>query len=146
MNSLKITYCIVCKAEIKYKTRKPKKCKECVNSKSRWKKEYLMFKLLEKVFPNEYYIRNGFYSFLISPKGEPMQLDIYFPNLMLAFEFQGRQHYQFNKFFHKTLSQFEYLKECDLLKIKLCKGLGIKLIQIPYNKELTVELIERKLK
>lgn len=45
-----------------------------------------MFTVLDEIFTNEYYIRNGYYSFLISPKGEPMQLDIFYPDRKLAFE------------------------------------------------------------
>jgi hypothetical protein len=48
--------------------------------------EELMFKILREMFPDEEYIRNGYYSFLMSPKQMPMQLDMYFPKMKLAFE------------------------------------------------------------
>jgi hypothetical protein len=109
-------------------------------------KEYLMFTILDEIFTNEYYIRNGYYSFLISPKGEPMQLDIFYPDRKLAFEYDGRQHSEYNPYFHKTKKQFRYLQECDILKDKICKEMGITLIRISHDKKITKDLIIEKLK
>lgn len=85
-----------------YKTKPPKKCTKCKNAEKKLKrkkrrrkksphssersKERIMFKVLSKLMPAEEYIQNGYYSWLLSPKNQPMQLDIYFPRLKLAFE------------------------------------------------------------
>lgn len=99
----KTTECIDCNKIIEYKTNKPKRCTECKENRARkkgkanrknnkkssyaqWSKEYTMFQILDELMPEELYVRNGYYSFLISPKGEPMQLDIYYPERKLAFE------------------------------------------------------------
>jgi copper oxidase (laccase) domain-containing protein len=160
--TIKTTICADCGVEIKYKTNKPKRCEKCKedratskriankkrkrSSSATWQKEYQMFNILDEIFPNSYYIRNGYYSFLISPKGEPMQLDIYYPDLRLAVEYDGRQHTEYNAYFHKSKAQFKYLQDCDALKNKLCAQLGITLIRIPYDKKLSKEYIIKKLK
>lgn len=108
-------------------------------------REGRLFKILEEIYPGEYYIRNGYYSFLVSPKKQPLQLDIYYPDLKIAFEHQGKQHSRYSKFFFKNKKQFEYLKTCDRLKKELCKKLGITLICIDYTKELSVEYIKMRI-
>lgn len=57
-----------------------------------------------------------------------MQLDFFIPSLKLAFEYQGKQHYQNSFRFQENLQQ----KKRDEEKKTLCKDLGIKLIEIPY--------------
>ncbi len=109
-------------------------------------KEELLFRILDEIFPGEYYIRNGYYSFLMSPKGKPMQYDIYYPDLKLAFEYQGRQHYYYNSRFFKNEKQFKYLQRCDRLKKKLSKELGITLIVIDYKKNITKDYVRKRIK
>jgi hypothetical protein len=108
--------------------------------------EQLLFKVLDEVLPGQYYIRNGYYSFLMSPKGRPMQYDIYYPDLKLAFEYQGKQHYHYSSYFFKDEKQFKYLQKCDRLKKKLSKELGITLIVIDYKKKITPEYIIKRIK
>lgn len=104
-----------------------------------------MFKVLDDMYDAEY-INNGYYSWLKSPRGAPMQLDRYYPDLKLAFEHHGNQHFQYNKYYHKSKSQFNYLQECDRLKAELCKAHGIQLVVIDYRDKITPELINQRLK
>jgi len=141
----KTTKCTVCGTKLQYKTKPPKKCKKCkVASKRKPKgsKEQYMFKVIDNLLPLQYYIRNGYYSFLISPRGAPMQLDLYYPDLKLAFEYDGQQHSKYNKYFHKTKKAFEYLKLCDKIKNKICRDLGITLIRINYKDKINYKLIQ----
>lgn len=155
----KITRCIECGGEIEYKTNKPKRCKKCkekrgtrarkknVKSKPfiKWKKETQMFHMLSSLF-NAPCVMNGYYSNLRSPKGEPMQLDWYCPDCKVAYEYQGRQHYEYSSYFHKSKTAFKYLQECDRLKAELCEKNGIILIPIKYDKRLTERYLLLKLK
>lgn len=159
------TKCTTCGKEIEYKTKPPKQCAECRVGKIKTKvkkikfskpkkgsngsassKEGLMFDLLDNVLSKYEYINNGYYSWLQSPKHVPMQLDRYYPGLRLGFEFQGKQHYQYNPYFHKTKKQFKYLQECDQLKIDLCQNNNITLVHIKYNKKITEDYLLLKIK
>ena len=42
--------------------------------------------------------------------------DFYIPSFNLVLEFHGKQHYQFNSFFHKSEEEFIYRKEKDKIK------------------------------
>ena len=78
--------------------------------------------LLEK-FPN------------VRPKFlDGLELDGYNEELNIAFEYNGIQHYEYNKHFHRNdPNVFEKQKERDLKKYKICRDRNIKLIIIPYQ-------------
>lgn len=164
MSDLKTTPCGVCGKLIKYTTRKPKKCTVCrvqketkkagsVTSKpkARGKKpaskntggELILFKALNELLPGEVFINHGYYSNLPSPKGYPMQLDRYYPELKLAFEFQGRQHEEYTKYIHKSQKNFDYYQECDALKRQYCQAQGIALVEVAWNHKITEEALKR---
>lgn len=146
---MRFTSCKECNKKLSYKTHKPILCNDCKSSSKvkKQKKSYAskeeekIFAILDKVFPDAGYIDQGFYSFLISPRGYLMQLDRYYPRYNLAFEINGKQHYKYSKHFHKTEENFQYQQECDKLKVEICKSKGITVIQIPYFRKTTVESI-----
>lgn len=57
-----------------------------------------------------------------------LELDIYFPQLQLAFEFNGQQHYHDVSFFGPV----EVYRRRDAEKQRLCEEQGIKLVTVPY--------------
>lgn len=59
-----------------------------------------------------------------------LELDFYLPELNLAFEIQGIQHYQFVPFFHKSFAEFEAQQTRDEVKRALCKERQVHLIEI----------------
>jgi hypothetical protein len=157
---MKTTKCTVCGAEIEYKTKPPLRCDKCKEVKgkkarkksggghpnfSKWKKETQMFYMLNQIFAKQDIVLNGYYTWLPSPKGEPMQLDWFCPKLGIAYEYQGRQHYEYSPYFHKSKKVFKYLQECDALKKELCEKHGITLIHIRYDKNLTTRYLLLKL-
>jgi hypothetical protein len=71
-----------------------------------------------------------YHKWLKSKNGGQMHLDGYNEELKLAFEYQGRQHYEYTPYFHKTKKRFEEKKALDDLKRKLCKDHGITLIEL----------------
>jgi len=79
-------------------------------------------------------------------KGWALELDIYIPALKLAFEYNGIQHYEWIKFFHKTKKDFEYQQYKDRVKKKLSRMNGITLIIIKYDEDLSEQLVLTKLK
>jgi hypothetical protein len=151
---MKITNCTDCGKELKYNTRKPKLCAACKlkikpkkpkSTGRRFPKnkgttgEMAMFAVLDVILKDFDFINHGYYSFLISPKGSPLQLDRYYPELKLAFEYDGQQHDKYIRYIHKARKNFEYYKECDGLKEVLCKKKGITLIRVSYRQKLTIE-------
>jgi very-short-patch-repair endonuclease len=72
--------------------------------------------------------------FLRNPRtGRNLELDFYCPELRLAVEFQGRQHYVYDKHFHKSQEDFYEQLERDRIKQELCTQHGIRLITVPYT-------------
>ena len=61
---------------------------------------------------------------------ERLFLDFYIPHLSLAFEFQGMQHDEFNKFFHGDKDGFERSKKRDGRKREWCDINNITLIEV----------------
>lgn len=71
--------------------------------------------------------------FLENPyTGKNLELDCYCEELGLAVEVQGRQHYKYTKFFHKSYKDFLRQKQRDQIKKDLCLINGIDLIEVPY--------------
>jgi hypothetical protein len=67
--------------------------------------------------------------------GKPLELDLYNPELKIAVEYSGEQHYRYIPYFHKTYNHFIKQQERDELKRELCKKNDICLIEVPYNVE-----------
>lgn len=60
------------------------------------------------------------------------ELDGYCEELMIAFEYNGEQHYRRIPHWHRSLGAFRRQQDRDKKKVRLCTKLGIKLIIIPY--------------
>ncbi len=66
--------------------------------------------------------------------GQNLELDMFNPHLKLACEYNGKQHYHFNSFMHNNShSNFHNQKYRDNIKRKVCKQLGITLLEVPYT-------------
>lgn len=104
-----------------------------------YQKENIVFKLLQEIFPNKKIKRRqrG-----ILPNR--LELDFYLPEINLAIEYNGIQHYKKVKFFYSSDS-FDKRQFNDELKQKYCKKLEIKLIIIRYDEKLSKELILQKI-
>lgn len=153
-----IADCTICGKPIKYTTRKPKKCADCKKVKPKTEKkprrsggrfprnkgtngEMGMFYSIEQTLIGLPFINHGYYSVLTSPKHSPMQLDRYYPDIRLAFEYDGEQHDKYIKYIHKSQSNFEYYQTCDRLKTKQCKENGITLVRVSHKQKCTPQLI-----
>jgi hypothetical protein len=132
----KTTKCGTCGIAISYKTKRPTNCPKCSKSVKAYKQvtaytgERTAFILLKSILEGYEFVMNGYYSWLRSAKNEPMQLDLYCPALKLAFEYQGPQHYEFNRRFHSSKADFEYRLDCDRMKGEICRARGIILLEI----------------
>jgi hypothetical protein len=77
---------------------------------------------------------------LVSPKGYPLRIDFYIPELNLYIEADGNQHTDPNNPWYN-----EYFVECDQLKTAYCNKIGT-LIRIPYTKNATTEYVLKHLR
>jgi len=96
------------------------------------------------------YIRTLFPKFEIYREASPpwlgrLRLDIFIPELKLALEYQGKQHYMEIDYFGGKIG-FNKIKERDKLKKMKCKKNDISIIYFTYKDNLTEKLIMRRLK
>lgn len=77
---------------------------------------------------------------LLSPKGYPLRIDFYIPELNVFIEADGTQHYDPSNPWYN-----EYYVECDNLKTEYCNKVGT-LIRIPYSKNVTTEYVLKHLR
>lgn len=71
---------------------------------------------------------------LRNPKtGRCLELDGFCPELMLALEYNGIQHYRWPNYFHKTREEFTAQRERDQIKVEKCIENNICLIRISYE-------------
>ena len=94
--------------------------------------ESLLRSLLKRALPTYKSIYNYRGEELTNPEtGKPLELDIYFPTIKLAFEFQGIQH-----------KRDEDQRDRDKIKRRICKGLGITVIEV-WTSTLTGDLLSK---
>lgn len=97
-------------------------CPECANGKY----EKICRIYFETIFDKQFIKVRP--SWLVNEKNNRLELDGYCPELGIAFEHNGIQHYEQSNWFKSSLEQ---IKTHDNIKYKLCEIKGIKLITIP---------------
>jgi hypothetical protein len=72
---------------------------------------------------------------LINPiTNQPLELDCYNEELQIAVEYNGKQHYEYNKFMHQNSKDKFYNQQYrDLIKKDICKKNNVILITVPYS-------------
>jgi hypothetical protein len=91
-------------------------------------------RVLNKIFNKPFFkARPDFLNNPVTGGQFNLELDCYEPSLNLAVEYNGIQHYQYNKFFHRNKEHFLNQKYRDDMKRRICKDRGIILIEVPYT-------------
>lgn len=104
-----------------------------------WVNETQLFKLVELLFSDHEVIREA------SPEWLGKQrLDIYIPDIALAIEYQGEQHYRPIALFGGE-EGFKKTKERDKIKLKLCRENNIKVVYFSHKEDLSQSNVEKKL-
>jgi hypothetical protein len=67
---------------------------------------------------------------LTSDRGERLELDFYIPELSIAFEVQGEQHFRFTPLYHATEADYFAQVRRDAAKRELCIKRGIDLFEV----------------
>lgn len=101
-------------------------CPECMNSTS----EDICKKFFEHIFKKKFPKKRP--EWLINSDGNRMELDGHCEELMLAFEYNGKQHYEKNLFIKDKDAINRRIKD-DEIKQWLCKKRGISLIVVSYK-------------
>lgn len=86
--------------------------------------------LTGKKFPKA---RPDFLRNYITGNKSNLELDCYNSKMKLAVEYNGRQHYEYIPFFHKSKEAFYNQKYRDDMKKRLCSENGVTLIVVPYT-------------
>ena len=101
------------------------------------KSEECLGKLLEEIFPDNKFIKIR-PDWIKNKEGNNLELDFYCEYLKLAFEYQGIQHEEYNKFYHRgDINNFYKQQEHDRIKKEICEKKGIKLICVPSKYDYT---------
>lgn len=121
------------------KKEKETETKKKINNNNSWSKtsigeqkckefmEFVFQKPFEKVRP----------TFLTNPiTNSPLEIDCYNKELKLGVEYNGKQHYEYNKMMHNDNKlNFQNQQYRDYIKKDLCKQNNIDLIIVPYTIE-----------
>lgn len=80
-------------------------------------------------------IKKHFGQFEISMNHRPgwlqgLELDVFIVPLLTAIEIQGKQHYEFVEYFHRSYQGFRQQKQRDARKQKMCKSAGVDLFYV----------------
>lgn len=101
-------------------------------NKGRWKREEICRNVFENIYQKPF--KSCRPDFLKNPKtGRNLELDGYNDELEIAFEHNGKHHYEFPNTFHRTKEDFMYQLKRDKYKRKTCDDNGVYLINIPYH-------------
>jgi hypothetical protein len=106
---------------------------------------------LQKLFGEYGVVENTRPDWLISSRGERLELDFFIDKLSVAIEVQDKQHLEFTPHFHKTIWDFQDQQRRDYEKKELCNKAGIVLLEVIRKADVAIalakiqELIDRRL-
>jgi len=81
-----------------------------------------------------------------SDKGRLLEYDICIPDLKVLIEYDGRQHSEYVKIFHKNKRNFQNQLKRDVKKTSIASRMGWKLIRFNHKDKLTSIAVEARLK
>ncbi len=105
-----------------------------------WIGESILYKIVQRLFADQNLIRHHRPNWLGG-----LELDIYLPDIKLAFEYQGQQHYHPVKAWGGEKG-LEHVKEKDKKKRQLCLENNVQLIVVDYTEPLTENHIKELIK
>ena len=106
---------------------------------SKWIREAELYRVIKELFSGFQIFREASPSWL-----GRLRLDIYIPEVNLAIEHQGQQHYEPVEIFGGDIT-FTSVVARDKQKSHLCKANGVTLILIKYNESLTHQNLKKRL-
>lgn len=107
---------------------------------SRWKRESTLYGLIREIFPDSQVFREASPEWL-----GRMRIDIYLPELRLAIEHQGEQHYRPLSVFGGEEAHLRVVAR-DELKRRLCKENGVEVVDFRFDSTLTKFSVRHRLR
>jgi very-short-patch-repair endonuclease len=105
-----------------------------------WVSERELLNMVKSIFPGNEIVHQA------SPEWLGRQrLDVFIPELRLAIEYQGRQHYEPVPFFGGE-DGFRQTQERDKFKARLCSENGVTVVFFRYDEIITRELVETRIR
>lgn len=105
----------------------------------KWISESVLALIVERIFTDYKIIRHHRPDWL-----EGLELDIHIPDLAIAFEYQGQQHYQSIDIWGGD-DALRKQKQRDKRKAQICRNMNIRLVSISYKEPLTEEHIRQRI-
>ena len=96
-----------------------------------------LYEALTEEFPVTVIKQNHRAEWLTGLHKRSLELDIYLPELNLAIEVQGRQHFEEVAFFHKSAGGYELQVERDSKKREQCYGAQVILLEVTDESEIS---------
>lgn len=114
------------------------------------KEDYHKSEIKLTKFIEEYYGKNDVYTgvhpiWAVSDKKVLCEFDILIKSRKILVEYNGDQHYKFNKFFQKNRNKFYKQRYRDKKKYKLAEEHGYKVVIFKYDEPLFKEYILNKI-
>ncbi len=103
-----------------------------------WISEMQLYNLVKTIFPEAQHHATPEWL-------RPLHLDVFVPSKKLAFEYQGKQHFEPIEFFGGE-DAFKYTQERDWRKKLKCSSSGTALIEWRYDEPINSEVLDAKLK
>jgi hypothetical protein len=104
-------------------------CSKIFKEESSFKSQNFLLKVTQELFPGKQILSNYKHPLLkYSSSNTSIELDIFLPEISLALEYHGTQHFQHNSLFGECDERI--LR--DQQRRKFCKESGITLIEVPY--------------
>ena len=107
--------------------------------------EIELTKILERYYGASNVVTGYHPLWAVSEKGALLEYDIFIKDKKILIEYNGIQHYQFTKFFHKVHSRFFAQEKRDVHKIQLAKDNDFKLVVVKYDEPLVEDYIVMKI-
>jgi len=105
------------------------------------KSEIELTRLIESYYGKQNVVTEFHPLWAIGSKGALLEYDILIKNKNILIEYSGKQHFEFIRYFTKSLKKFEDLKKRDELKKQLAKDNNYKLVIITYKEPIVLDYI-----
>lgn len=107
--------------------------------------EIKLTKIIEDVYGQKNTVTSYHPIWAESRKKVLLEYDVYIKNKNVLIEYNGRQHYEYVSFFHKTKKQYKQQRSRDTRKKRLAKKQGVQLIVFKFDEPIFKDYVVNKI-